>query len=797
MLRRRSSIRFRITLLVLLPLLSLVGLWGFTLTQTVGGLVEEGTLGAHIERFGSPLHKVVCGLQEERRLTVTYLHTSSVANRAGLERQRELTDTSVTAYRNGVDDSGFQDILDPRIRGEYEAMAATLAEVDRARLRIDSGQFDTETSNATYSRVIARSFQAIKALVGLVKLSPEIAQVGQHDIGMLQVRETIAWQTTIAAEATAVGELTDRYRTAFVQAAAVRATGAAEHLTHLPAGARVFYERLTAGAPYRELERLEGALVHSPPGSTDIQQLAQWQRRAEVVLGQIAAADEAVIRYAIAATEQTVLRTFMPLLLASFFGLVAVVGSVLFSVRMGRNLMRGMVELRDSAMELAEQRLPNLVERLRRGEQVDMAVEAPELALTDDELGQVGRAFNAAQRTAVQVAVSEAELRRGVNEVFRNLARRNQALLHRQLGLLDSMEHRANEPDQLAELFRLDHLATRMRRHAEGLIIMAGGSPGRKWRSSVPLTDVVRGAASEVEEYVRVVVDPLPDIVLIGPAVADTIHLLAELIENATVFSPPHAEVEVRGQVVGTGVALEIEDRGIGMDRARLEELNARLANPSDNGLFDSAKLGLYVVSQLARRQSVTVTLCPSAYGGVKAVVLFPRQLVEVQQYPEDAADPEAGLDDFEDEADLDWSEDELAEAADEANATPEQLRQMMAERASQLADQRPARLALPVPSPASDPGPARGGVSGPPDLTDDGLPRRVRQANLTPRLAEPAAAAAGNPTESGYSPVPPEELRERIAAIQAGWNRGRVAAALRDDQAAEGGASAPPSTED
>ena len=188
------------------------------------------------------------------------------------------------------------------------------------------------------------------------------------------------------------------------------------------------------------------------------------------------------------------------------------------------------------------------------------------------------QAFNTVQRTAIEAAVDEANLRRGISDVFRNLARRSQVLLHRQLRLLDGMERRASEPEELEDLFRIDHLTTRMRRHAEGLIILSGEPPGRTWRHPVPLMDVLRAAVAEVEDYTRIRVEARTRAALSGTAVADVIHLIAELAENATVFSPPNTPVKITGDVVGRGFAVEIEDRGLGITEERLAEINRNLA---------------------------------------------------------------------------------------------------------------------------------------------------------------------------------------------------------------------------
>lgn len=190
----------------------------------------------------------------------------------------------------------------------------------------------------------------------------------------------------------------------------------------------------------------------------------------------------------------------------------------------------------------------------------------------------VGRALTTVQRTAVEAAAGQAQMRRSVNKVFVNLARRSQSLLHRQLTMLEAMEQRAGDPETLDDLFDLDHLTTRMRRHSEGLIILSGAVPGRGWRTPVTIYDVVRGAVEEIENYRRVAVHVAPGPCLTGTVVTDVIHLVAELVENATMFSPPHTTVSVRGEMVARGYAIEIEDRGLGITTAEMARLNERLA---------------------------------------------------------------------------------------------------------------------------------------------------------------------------------------------------------------------------
>jgi signal transduction histidine kinase len=337
--------------------------------------------------------------------------------------------------------------------------------------------------------------------------------------------------------------------------------------------------------------------------------------------------------------------TYLELILAGGLGLLAVILSILVSIVIGRGLIRELGTLRQSALELANKRLPDVVQRLAAGQDVDVSADAPELPATSDEIGQVRQAFAAVQQTAVEAAVGQARLRQGISDIFRNLARRSQSLLHRQLALLDAMERRAREPEELEDLFRIDHLTTRMRRHAESLIILSGDAPARAWRRPVPFVDVLRAAVAEVEDYTRIKVTANTRAAISGPTVADVIHLVAELAENAVVFSPPNTPVLITGDVVGRGFAVEIEDRGLGLSDERRAELNDLLENPPPFDLSGSDQLGLFVASQLAKKHDIKISLRGSPYGGTTAIVLIPNTLVVSEEsYQQDATDPGASV---------------------------------------------------------------------------------------------------------------------------------------------------------
>jgi signal transduction histidine kinase len=271
-----------------------------------------------------------------------------------------------------------------------------------------------------------------------------------------------------------------------------------------------------------------------------------------------------------------------------------------------------------------------VVQRLQEGEQVDLAAEsAPPIEVrSSDEIGHLAEAFNSVHRVAVRVAGREAALRRSVGDMFLNLARRSQSLIERQLEVIDELETSGSATEVRAGLGELDHLATRMRRNAENLIVLSGAEPARRWRGPIELTEVVLASVGEVKEHTRVELLPLDQVRLAGHAAGDVMHLLAELIENAVTFSAPGTKALVAGQPLPAGYLLEIEDQGLGMTDEQLVKVNQRLANPPDVDFALARMLGFFVVTQLAAKHGIKVQLRHSWYGGVTALVLLPRQLL-------------------------------------------------------------------------------------------------------------------------------------------------------------------------
>ncbi|MFF3622251.1 nitrate- and nitrite sensing domain-containing protein [Streptomyces sp. NPDC002467] len=306
---------------------------------------------------------------------------------------------------------------------------------------------------------------------------------------------------------------------------------------------------------------------------------------------------------------------------------VALLAAFILAGLMARQMGRAMRRLRSAAFDIAEQRLPSLVDQLSRTDpgKVDTRVQ-PIPIDSADEIGEVARAFDQVHREAVRLAAEQALLRGNVNAIFTNLSMRNQSLIEGQLTLITDLENNEADPDQLENLFRLDHLATRMRRNGENLLILAGEEPGRRWDQPVPLVDVLRAASSEVEQYERIELSGVSDAEIHGQAVTDLVHLLAELLENATTFSSPQTKVRVNATRLPDGrVMVEIHDKGIGLTAEDFADINHKLANPPTVDAAISQRMGLFVVGRLADRHSIRVQLRPSGEAaGTTSLVMLP-----------------------------------------------------------------------------------------------------------------------------------------------------------------------------
>jgi signal transduction histidine kinase len=303
--------------------------------------------------------------------------------------------------------------------------------------------------------------------------------------------------------------------------------------------------------------------------------------------------------------------------------------ALFFTMAVGRSMIRPLHKLRAGALEVAGVRLPETVRWMSEGNaEIPLKVEPIEVDSTD-EIGEVARAFDQVHKEAVRLAANEAALRGNINAMFVNLSRRSQSLVERQIRLIDDLELGEQDSERLANLFQMDHLATRMRRNSENLLVLAGHELSRRWTEPVALVDVLRAAVSEIEHYERVTLNIQPEISVRGQAVYDVVHLLSELAENATAFSPAKTLVNVSGHLLSSGGALlDITDQGVGMQAEEMAHANWRLDNPPVVDVAVSRRMGLFVVARLAARHGIRVRLRPAPMGGLTALVWLPDEVI-------------------------------------------------------------------------------------------------------------------------------------------------------------------------
>jgi signal transduction histidine kinase len=454
-------------------------------------------------------------------------------------------------------------------------------------------------------------------------------------------------------------------------------------------------------------------------------------------------------------------------------GLVVGLAAVILMGSFARRLSRDISILTGAAERLEDDEPAPAADRSRGGTHAAQSADGtarpqPKTA----EIAHATAAVTSLQQAATASATSESSLRDGLRQVVVSMARRNQSLLQRQLRLIDALEQKASDPAALADLFSLDHLTTRMRRHAESLTILSGTAPARSWREPIPIIDVIRGAMAEVEDYQRVSVLTRAEDAVAGSAAADMIHLLAELLENAAMFSPSGTPVEVRASRVANGLAVEIDDRGLGIEPEQLSEINQQLTTPPDFDLANSDRLGLFVGAKLAARYGVRVALRPSPYGGTTAIVLMPASIVVSAveadaDTPPDIRPPAMRLSRG---ARLDLRGGGSLALVGQQSVPASPAATTPASPAA--ADRTGAAPAAPAAS-AAPAAPARPAAD-----TYRGLPRRTRLANLAPQLQDAPATAASPPdTELLAAPLEaraPEQARDLAAALQGGWRRGR-----------------------
>lgn len=586
-------------------------------------------------------------LQQERQATVSLI-AGQGNERATLAAVRPKTDAAAAKVMeflkdNFADDTQTPDSVKKNIATFFGIYTQKLPVV---RQGADTGQIQIGPAMAVYNGMLDQFTDGVAGLAqnarGAQNAFDRLAAVP-----LFTAADAMERSDALATAGLTAGSLSNEDFRAYVGEVGAYHAQLDASAPKLAPDVKVKFDQLVASQAWQTVNQVEGVFLRGDLSKLPVAQ-DQWRTAARQVgdalmsifVSQSSKASDA----AIADADDT----FVTSIIAGAAAVLFAIFVVFIAVRLSNRLIGRLHRLREDTLDAAEVRLPELVARVQAGEPVDLEEGGHFLDHGDDEIGQVADAFNKAQQTAIAAAIDEAKTKEGTKTVFLNIAHRSQVIVHRQLKVLDQAERKQEDPDQLDTLFQLDHLSTRARRNAENLIILGGGQPGRQWRNPVGLAELVRGASAETEDFARVKTAQLPQIAVRGQVVGDLVHLLAELIDNATSFSPPQSRVEIRGNVVGKGVVIEVEDQGLGLEPEQTDEINTMLSNPPDFGIMalsEEPRLGLFVVGRLAARHGIQVHLRESAYGGTRAIVLVRTDLLapitEIDDTPKPKAEPE------------------------------------------------------------------------------------------------------------------------------------------------------------
>ena len=832
-LPRTRSARLTLVSLLLIPLLSLAALWAFTASITFGNVISDQNYNKAANTITPSVSGLAAALAGERATSLSWLGADrqSTLIQGDLQSVRHSTDTYTAAVRSSI--MSVSGLFDATARTRLDQFLAELARVGQIRAAVDSGADSQAAAYNAYSAIIDAEYEAFE--ISLPPSDPTLSLMTQSAIAEGRAENYTGGAVALVEGALAArGLMAQPERELFAETVGQQNLEVSDMYSLANPALTVVYKQIYDTPAYHQLLADENQVEASPASQPIPVSYATFQTTVQAIQASVLAAEPRIGDVLAAQSAHLSDSLLTELYLAGGLGLAAVLASIFVMVRFGRRLRVDLTDLFDSARQMANERLPRLVERLRSGEDVDVQEESPPLrAGRITEIANVAQAFSTVQRTAIEAAVGQASLRKGVNQVFVNMSLRNQSLLHRQLGMLDTMERGTSDTALLGDLFGLDHLTTRMRRYAESLLVLAGATPGRRWQNPVPVADVLQAAVAEVEDYVRVDVIIESADAVAGTAVNDVIHLVAELVENATAFSPPNTRVTVSGGIVGHGFAVDIEDRGLGIAPDAMAAINEQLAVPPEFDLANLDQLGLFVTGKLAARHGIRVTLRMSPYRGTTAVVVLPWEIIVPgneadawfkpggigelstavtkrelgpafgmtgrHRLPRPPSRPEDGGANGTELTGVPLADTGswFAAPPEGDGAAPDQPGRPgygppQAEPGSPVAapagwavgsaesngSSRPADITWSAEFTGAAPGRPTNGTAA--DGTYLGLPRRVRQANLAPQLrgqlgAEPAASLI-HPGEAAESSArSPEHASSRLSELQDGWQRGRL----------------------
>lgn len=627
-------VRTKLFAVLLVPALAAGVLGSVQVSTELGGVESLGRTVRQVE-LGSQAAALVHEVQYERALMAGFVAFGRKGDRANLDLQKRRVDGLAASLRSA---SGRTDDMDQLVKIHYRQAVNALNGLTALREVAETQRFSDQSVVIVYTSLINAMLELSRE-IARATVAKDVSDIAASADSLGRAKEQVSQQHAIMLVAILHNQI-DPNQAQDLRVADSRFGAAVSEFRSVANPIdRQRYDDTVTGPEVDDRERLKLSVLQAESSggqrlNMTSANVEDWDKASgrttelinKVQTGLITQLRGGTITLREQAGDEAVRDATILLgsLLLTLLLVVVVARSMLVPLRV----------LKNTAFDVADRRLPEAIQRMRdaEGDPAEVAI-APVAVHTREEIGQVARAFDAVHGEAVRLAAEQALLRRNVNDMFVNLSRRSQGLVERQLRLISQLETNEQDPEQLSNLFQLDHLATRMRRNSENLLVLAGADLARRSARPISAVDVLRAALSEVEEYQRVDVLPPPPARVLGMAVNDIVHLIAELLDNATTFSPPHTRVIVSSRLSGQGeFVVEISDQGVGMTEAQLLEANQRLADPPMVDVSVSRRMGLFVVGRLAGRNRVRVRLAPNGDvegTGLKAIVEVPSDLVQ------------------------------------------------------------------------------------------------------------------------------------------------------------------------
>ncbi|QFX81468.1 nitrate- and nitrite sensing domain-containing protein [Streptomyces sp. SYP-A7193] len=642
---RNWRISTRLVSLLALPVVAATSLGALRINQSMDDIQQLENMKLLTE-MTKQATELAAALQEERDQSAGPLAHGSKSSAIAVKGDREQTDRALKNFLDKSEqiDAASKDGKLVGVRDSLVGIASDLNDLTKIRSTAYKAKDNSTQTVESYHRLITHLLDLSQDMAEATS-NPDMIQRTRALSAFSSAKEYASIQRAVLAAAlpannTAKGKLAENDRL-YAQSALQSQTSEIRSFTSIYGdGAEDLLKPITEGNPVIEAsDQYAGRALGKEHGLESLKSRSyqDWlddsstkiQQMKNIELKLLEDMEQQARELRNESEQEAIISGVLILLVLG----VSLVGAFVVA----RSMIRSLRRLEDTATKVAQDRLPELVKQLSETDPQDVDTSVESVGVhSRDEIGRVAAAFDDVHREAVRLAAEQALLRGNVNAMFTNLSRRSQGLIQRQLSLISELESREADPDQLSSLFKLDHLATRMRRNGENLLVLAGEEPGRRWTRPVPLVDVLRAAASEVEQYERIELASVPTTEVAGRVVNDLVHLLAELLENATSFSSPQTKVKVTGHALPDGrVLIEIHDTGIGLSPEDLAAINERLASPPTVDVSVSRRMGLFVVGRLSQRHGIRIQLRPSDSGGTTALVMLPVDVAQGGRKPQ------------------------------------------------------------------------------------------------------------------------------------------------------------------